>query len=145
MTKLFDRIFNMKSDSKSPEITTRKILSAIDLKSPHKDFRDFVYVSNNSEQIQFKGIKKGKEFEFGVVTLTSSISENDVFKRILDNSSDKIDSVDFMIKTIAYYLEEVSRFKIGNIIAIKRVDNEFGFELEKVKERVSMTKKNKLP
>ncbi|MCW3789534.1 hypothetical protein [Plebeiibacterium sediminum] len=145
MTKLFNKLFAKKQEPKAPMVTTKKILSAIDLDIPHKDFKDFVYVSNDSNEIHFKGIKKGKEFKYGIVTLTSTISENDVFKRIIDNSNDKIDSVDFLIGSIAYYLEEVSRFKIGNVIAIKPADNEFGFELEKVKERVSMTVKNKLP
>lgn len=145
MTKLFNKLFAKKQELKSPMVTTKKILSAIDLDIPHKDFKDFVYVANDSKGIRFKGIKKGRDFNYGVVTLTSTISENDVFKRIIDNSNDKIDSVDFLIKNIAYYLEEVSRFKIGNIIVIKPADNEFGFELKKVKERVSMTKKNKLP
>ncbi len=82
MTKLFHRLFTKKQEPKFPLVTTKKILSAIDLKIPHKDFKDFVYVSNDSERIHFKGIKNGKVFEFGVMTLTSTISENDVFKRI---------------------------------------------------------------
>ncbi|MEN8121450.1 MAG: hypothetical protein ABFS35_13950 [Bacteroidota bacterium] len=91
------------------------------------------------------GIKKGKEFETGVVTLTSEITESDIFSRFIDNSNEKITSVDSMLDSIVFYLEEINKFKIGNIIALKDSDNEFGFELEKIRERISMTKKNKLP
>ncbi|TKD54272.1 hypothetical protein [Flavobacterium sp. ASW18X] len=129
----------------TPKIRTRKILCPIDLNAPHKDFEDFLFVNNNSESVRLMGIKKGKEFETGVVTLTSEITESDIFSRFIDNSNEKIDSVDSMLNSIVFYLEEINKFKIGNIIALKNSDNEFGFELEKIRERISMTKKNKLP
>ncbi len=138
-------MFFKKKKTYSPKIRTRKILSPIDLSVPHKDFKDFLFVNNNSGSVRFVGIRKGKEFETGVVTLTSEITESDVFSRFLDNSNEKIESVDSLLKSIVFYLEEINKFKIGNIIAIKHSENEFGFELVKIKDRVSMTKKNKLP
>jgi len=138
-------LFFKKRKTYTPKIKTRKILSPIDLSVPNKDFKDFLFVNNNTDSARFMGIRKGKEFETGVVTLTSEITESDVFSRFIDNSNEKIESVDSLLKSIVFYLEEVNKYKIGNIIAIKNSENEFGFELEKIKDRVSMTKKNKLP
>lgn len=129
----------------TPKIKTRKILCPIDLNAPHKDFKDFLLVNNNSESVRLMGIKNGKEFETGVVTLTSEITESDIFARFIDNSNEKIESVDTLLNSIIFYLEEVNKYKIGNIIALKDSNNEFGFELEKIRDRISMTKKNKLP
>lgn len=137
--------FKKKKKTYTPKITTRKILSPIDLNAPHKDFKDFLFVNTNSDAAGFMGIRKGKTFETGVVTLTGEITESDVFSRFIDHSNEKIESVDRLLNAIVYYLEEVNKFKIGNIITIQHSENEFGFELKKIRERISMTKKNKLP
>lgn len=134
-----------KKKNYTPKIRTRKILCPIDFNAPHKDFKDFLFVNNNSESVRLMGIKKGKEFETGVVTLTSEITESDIFARFIDNSNEKIESVDSLLNSIIFYLEELNKYKIGNIIALKDSNNEFGFELEKIRERISMTKSNKLP
>jgi len=124
---------------------TRKILMAIDINDPVKDFNEFLYPDCDYIPAKLTGLKKGEVFNTGVVTLTGTITENDIFARIIDNSDKNIKSVRFVLRSLIYYIQEVRKFKIGNIVKVIEADNEFGFELVKIKDRVSITKKNKMP
>ena len=124
---------------------TKKILVPIDLNKPDKRINDFLYPDWSSRPAKLTGLKKGKIWETGMIVLTSEITEKDIYDGIIEHSGQTIESEEFILKYLSYYISEIQKFKIGNIISVTESENEFGFELIKVKERVSLHKDNKIP
>ena len=124
---------------------TKKILVPIDLNKPDKKINDFLYPEWSSRPEKLTGLKKGKIWETGMIVLTSEITEKDIFDGIIEHSGQTIESEEFILRFLSYYISEIQKFKIGNIVSVTESENEFGFELTKVKERVSLHKDNKIP
>ena len=103
---------------------TRKILVPVDIENPENRISDFLYPKFTENGFELTGIKTDKKWDFGMVILTNEINENDIFKKIVD-SGIKIKSVDNLIKTLKEYVQEIPKFKIGNILEINNYDNNF--------------------
>lgn len=118
---------------------TKKILVPFDLQNPDKKINGFLYPNINLEQIDtFHEINKGKEWKTGMIVLVNQpITTNDVFAKIVD-SGKKINSVNDLLNHIENYLEQVSKFKIGDIIGIEPLNNSFKLiKMEKPPRRVA--------
>jgi fructose-1-phosphate kinase PfkB-like protein len=112
---------------------TKKILVPFDLKKPDKTQIGFLYPHIDSEQTSsFLEISKDKEWEVGMVVFVGKeITKNDVFAKIVD-SGKKINSVKDLLENLEIYLNQITSFKIGDIVGIKSDEN--GFELIKIKK-----------
>ena len=108
---------------------TKKILVPIDIDNPKKSFRDFLFPDPSGGKLTLRGIKTGKEWEFGMIILTSEINENDIFRNIID-SGKKIESVDVLLKTLKEYVYELPKYRIGNILKLNTELNHVDFIVE---------------
>lgn len=109
-------------------MATKKILVPYDLDNPKKDYNVFLYPNINSLEINsFIEIGKNKEWKVGRVVFTGkTITKNDVFAKIVD-SGERIESVNKLLQQLDEYLNQISLFKIGDIVGIRYTEN--GFEL----------------
>jgi hypothetical protein len=107
-------------------MATKKILVPYDLDNPKKDYNVFLYPNINSLQNNsFIEIGKDKEWKVGrVVFVGKTITKNDVFAKIVD-SGVRIESVNKLLHQLDEYLNQISSFKIGDIVGIRYVENSF--------------------
>jgi hypothetical protein len=96
---------------------TRKVLVPRDINNPKKYVKDFLFPDPSNGKLVLRGIKTGKEWEHGMVILTSEINEDDIFKSIVD-SGKKIESVDALIEALRQYVKILPNYKIGNIVKL---------------------------
>lgn len=113
---------------------TKKMLVPFDIKQPRKKINGFLCPNFDKEEINsFLEIDTNKEWNVGrIAFIGMEISKNDVFARIVD-SGKKIKSVDGLLNTIEDYIEQISNFKIGDVVGIKSLENG-KFELIKLKK-----------
>lgn len=109
------------------------MLAPFDLEKPDKNIRGFLYPNLDADQVNsFLEISKGKEWFAGMVVYTGiEITKHDVFAKIVD-SGKKIKSVNDLLVNLEEYLNQITLFKIGDIVGIKPAGN--GFELIKLKK-----------
>ena len=114
-------------------MSTKKTLVPIDLQRPDKKIKGFLYPNIDLGIINsFIEINKGKEWEAGMVVYTGKeVTKNDIFAKIVD-SGKKIESVNYLLNSLEEYLNQVSLFKIGDIVILKPTEN--GFKLEKIQK-----------
>ena len=108
---------------------TRKILVPIDIENPEKRINDFLYPKPTENGFVLTGIKTDKKWDYGTVILTGEINENDVFKKIVD-SGIKINSVEDLLSALREYVQEIPKYKIGNILELNQNKNSFEFILK---------------
>src|SRR5688572_19395890 len=96
---------------------TRKVLVPRDINNPKKYVKDFLFPDPSNGKLVLRGIKTGKEYEHGMIILTSEINENDIFKSIVD-AGNKIESVDVLIETLRQYVNILPNYKIGNVVKL---------------------------
>ena len=108
---------------------TKKVLVPIDINDPRKNINDFLYPDPLVDGLTLTGIKSGKQWEYGMVILTSQIDENDIFKRIVD-SGKKIESVESLLKSLKDYVSELPKYKIGNILKLNSETPKVDFIIE---------------
>ncbi len=113
---------------------TKKVLAPFDLNNPRKKIKGFLCPNIDEEGVNsFLEIDTNKEWNIGrVAFIGMEISKNDVFARIVD-SGKKIKSVDGLLNTIEDYIEQISNFKIGDVVGIKSLENG-NFELIKLQK-----------
>jgi hypothetical protein len=112
---------------------TKKVLVPIDINNPQKKFNDFLYPDPSDQRMVLKGIKNDKTWEYGMVILTSEINENDVFKEIVD-SGKRIKSVSALLAALKEYMDEMPKYKIGNVLKLnnERAAVDFKIEFERL-------------
>ncbi len=112
---------------------TRKLLAPYDLQNPSKKINSFLYPDIDSNQNNFfTDIKSQKKWEAGIVVfIQSDISKNDFFAKIVD-SGKAIESVNVLLESLDNYFEQISSFKVGDVIGLQSLEN--GFELIKLKK-----------
>lgn len=108
---------------------TKKILVPIDIKDPQKKINDFLFPAPTDGGMTLTGIKSGKQWEHGMVILTSQLNENDIFKRIVD-SGKKIESVEKLLNALKDYVSELPKYKIGNILKLNDKKTKVNFIVE---------------
>ncbi len=108
---------------------TKKILVPIDINDPQGKINDFLFPDPTDKKMVLKGINTGKVWGFGMVILTSEISENDLFKRIID-SGNKIESVQSLLNALKEYVIEMPKYKIGNILKLNDNKSNVDFVIE---------------
>lgn len=108
---------------------SRKLLVPADPTNPDKKINDFLFPEPIDGTFKLKGIRKGKNWELGMVVLTSETSKEDIFKDIVVHKH-KISDVDNLMKTLGQYQSTLQNFKIGNILKIDTGTSELSFLLE---------------
>ena len=108
---------------------SRKVLVPVDSTNPDKKVNDFLFPEPTNGTFEFKGIRKGKNWELGMVVLTGEISREDIFKDIVNNKH-KIPDVQKLINTLEQYQSILQNFKIGNILRIDAATSELSFKIE---------------
>jgi hypothetical protein len=136
--KFLNKILNRKPE----QINTRKILVPIDIKDPSRRIRDTLYLDETGvEGLEFKGIRKGKNWSFGMVILTSSLNGNMLYEEVERHNPDLSINLDLLNQ----YLKQVNNFKIGNIIQLQASENRFNISLVKYEERIDTNRKPIIP
>ena len=107
-------------------MATKKILVPYDLNNPKRDYNGYLYPNINSLEINsFVEVEKNKEWKVGrVVYVGKTITKNDVFAKIVD-SGNRIESVNSLLQLLDEYLNQISLFKIGDIVGIRYTNNSF--------------------
>jgi len=108
-------------------MNSRKILVPINLNEPKKKISGILYPSMNTESniACLKEVSSNVEWQYGLVVLKGGgISQYDLFKSIVD-SGIAIPSVDNLVETLEKYLEDLKSFKIGQIVGINGLVNDF--------------------
>ena len=108
---------------------SRKVLVPVDSTNPDKKINDFLFPEPTDGTFRLKGIKKGNNWEFGMVVLTGEISKEDLFKDIVDNKH-KIPDVQKLLDALEQYQSALQNFKIGNVIKINSSSAKLSFNLE---------------
>lgn len=114
-------------------MTTKKLISPIDLEQPNKIIKGFLYPNFDSEKINsFIELSKEKEWKTGIIVFTGKdINKSELFAKIVD-SGKKIKSVNDLLHKLENYLTQIKSFKIGDIVGIKETNN--GFEIFKIEK-----------
>ena len=94
---------------------TRKILVKFDIENPNKKTNEFLYPKPTETGFELTGIKTKKKSILGMIILTDIINENDIFAKIVD-SGVQIPSVENLLLSLKEYVQEIQKFKIGNIL-----------------------------
>lgn len=111
---------------------TKKILTAYDPLDPENKSRDHIVVTVNNTIPVFTGLRTGKTHELGmVIFIGKEITRHDIFAKMVDQKF-KILNIDFAMKAIDSYLDQLCEFKIGNIIKLEPCSD--GFKLLKIAE-----------
>lgn len=116
---------------------SKKLLVPIDINNPDKKISGFLYPKFSNNRVILVDAND-KEWNYGMVILKGGgVTENDLFSSIVTKSDEKIDSVDELLSVLNKYLEELSQFRIGNIIYAEKVEGDIGFILKKYSNRLS--------
>jgi len=114
-------------------MVTRKLLVSYDEVKPYAGKGDFLAVIFEGGVPCFLGLKSRRLYKQGrMVFIGKEITEHDVFAKLVDTGL-KIENVNDTIKTLFIYIQQVDKFKVGNIISIARSETS-GFELVKIAE-----------
>jgi hypothetical protein len=115
------------------KMTTKKLISPIDLEQPSKIIKGFLYPNFDSEKINsFIELNKEKEWKTGIVVFTGKdINKSDLFAKIVD-SGKKIKSVNDLLNNLENYLIQIKSFKIGDVVGVKETKE--GFEIFKIEK-----------
>ena len=115
-------------------MTTKKLISPIDLEQPNKIIKGFLYPNFDSEKINsFIELNKEKEWKTGIVVFTGKdINKSDLFAKIVD-SGKKIKSVNDLLNNLENYLIQIKSFKIGDVVGVKETKE--GFEIFKIEKK----------
>jgi hypothetical protein len=98
---------------------TKNLLVLFDPAQPESQTSDFLIPWNQDNQQVLIGLKSGKTATFGmVVYIGSSITEYDLFARLVD-SGKEITSVDGIMDLLRSYVGALQSLKIGNVARIQ--------------------------
>ena len=118
---------------------TRKILVKFDIENPNKRTNDFLYPKPTENGFELTGIKTKKKSTLGMIILTDIINENDIFTKIVD-SGVQIPSVENLLLSLKEYVQEIQKFKVGNILYIN--DNNKNVEFILKYQRITRKRTN---
>lgn len=84
---------------------------------------EFIIPFADKESEGFLGLDTGKVSKYGrIVFIGMAINVDHVFKKLVD-SGQKINDVNATLSMLGRYLEELQKFKIGNVISITYSDD----------------------
>jgi hypothetical protein len=122
--------------------TTKKLLVAFDPSDPDAGAGDFVVPVSEEGQISFVGLRSKKPSALGrMVYVGKDITVNDLFAKLVD-SGRKIPSVNQTIKMLTDYVITLQEHKIGNILSVETTAPPDGFQLTKVANTPSGSRKS---
>ncbi len=123
-------------------ITTKKLPVAISFAEFATRADEFLVPTNIGGKSSFLGIKSGKPFPYGALSyLGRSVSAQDILEKL---SAAKISSEAISKEMLESYLDALSLFKIGNILAVESVSGPV-VRLTKVAEMIPVGGKVNLP
>jgi hypothetical protein len=123
-------------------ITTKKLPVAVSFAEFSTRADEFLVPANIGGKSSFIGIKSGKSFPYGALSyLGKSVSADSILEKL---AVGKVSSDAISKEMLESYLEAISAFKIGNILAVESVTGSL-VRLKKVADMIPVGGKVNLP